>query len=303
MLHRSKELEVVTAVCSAVAILSTLIRFVLRRHRLWADDAWALLSTAVLVVQVIAIFTRPRKSSLGVARYYLLASAFYAIIWSARLSLLFSIIRIDPHPRRRRWLYFVASLFLIICILLIGQLYWVCEPEPGWKTLKIPQCHLNLSVAVFQMTTDILADAALLITPVLLFRILSDQWLRYRLIAIFSTCIITTIVSLVHASYVLTTSGVKVEIVGVIENCTSLVVCNIPVIASAALRLRDIYSSRRDHVPSTTINFLPGVADSSFNSGATDTEMGIATVKSRRDMLIEDAHELDTVQHGSKGNT
>ena len=74
--------------------------------------------------------------------------------------------------------------------------------------------------------------------------------------AIFSTCIITTVASLVHAVFVLTSSGVRVEMAGIVEvrmdhrlelpdfsphfgqSCVSLVVCNIPVIATALLRLQ-----------------------------------------------------------------
>jgi hypothetical protein len=46
---------------------------------------------------------------------------------------------------------------------------------------------------------------------------LEDKVLRRRLMVIFSTCIITTIVSLVHAAYILTMGGVKVVIAAIVE--------------------------------------------------------------------------------------
>ncbi|PFH50956.1 hypothetical protein AMATHDRAFT_143737 [Amanita thiersii Skay4041] len=236
---------VTSAVCSSVAIASTLIRLYIRRNRLWADDAWACFSMMSLIVQVVAVFLHSSTGTVGVTRYYLMAVTFYTIIWSARLSLLFSIIRIDPCLKRRAYLLLCACIFIVTCILLISQVFWVCEPKREWKRLNPPQCHLEPQVALFQLTSDVLADATLLLTPIILFRILSDKWLRYRLVAIFSTCIITTILSLVHAVFIIRVGGWKSEIVGLVEDCTSLIVCNIPVIASAATHLGEGYAARR----------------------------------------------------------
>lgn len=49
------------------------------------------------------------------------------------------------------------------------------------------------------------------------FRIITDKSLRTRLGAIFSTCIITTVASLVHAGFVFTSTGVQVEMAGIVE--------------------------------------------------------------------------------------
>lgn len=69
-----------------------------------------------------------------------------------------------------------------------------------------------------------LADIILLLAPLRLFAILRDNWVRYRFILIFSTCIITTIVSLVHAVYILTTGRLKVIISALVEVRALLVV-------------------------------------------------------------------------------
>jgi len=239
MARKLTEVEVVTLIFSLVAMLSTLARLFLRRQRLWVDDFWALFSLLALIVQTAAVFTHTHSQMSGVIRYYLISTGFYAIIWSARLSLLFSIIRIDPYQKRRRWLYFVALIYAIVCILLIWQLLWICQKEPKWKTQPIPQCHLTVPIGVFQVITDVIVDGSLLITPMMLFRALVDRRLRRRLMGIFSTCIITTVVSLVHATYLLTSRGLPVVITGITENCVSLVVCNIPVIAVAVIRRRE----------------------------------------------------------------
>jgi hypothetical protein len=70
---------------------------------------------------------------------------------SARLSILFSIIRVDPSESRRRRLKYIAGLFFIVCCILISQLFWVCEPEPKWKDMPSPQCVLNKQVAICQL--------------------------------------------------------------------------------------------------------------------------------------------------------
>ncbi len=158
---------------------------------------------------------------------------------SARLSILFSIIRLDPSERRRRRLLWIGVLFFLVLVILICQLFWVCEPEPKWKDMRSPQCTLNKQVAICQLVctsmiyigaidvlmywaADVIADLILIIAPLKLLSGLEDVGLRHRLMLIFSTCIVTTIVSLVHAAYILTLGGVKVVIAALVEVDESL---------------------------------------------------------------------------------
>ena len=83
---------------------------------------------------------------------------------------------------------------------------------------------------------DILADLFLLFAPLRVFMYLQDKILRRKLMVIFSTCLITTIVSLVHAAYILTTGGIRVIISALVEDCVSLMVANVPVVVTAMLR-------------------------------------------------------------------
>jgi hypothetical protein len=141
-----------------------------------------------------------------------MAITFYCIIWASRISIIYSIVRIDPNPSRRKLYIGVSIIYFITVIVLIVQLFWVCEPEPGWKDTRSPQCQLNKQVAICQLVTDILADLFLLFAPLKVLSRLQDKALRKKLIIIFSTCIITTIVSLVHAAYILTVGGIRVII-------------------------------------------------------------------------------------------
>ncbi|KAM6492193.1 hypothetical protein JOM56_011917, partial [Amanita muscaria] len=208
-----------------------------------------------------------------VVRYYTIAVAFYAVIWTARLSLLFSVIRIDPNKKRRKWLYGIGTLYVVACLLLITQLLWICEHESQWKTMQTPQCHLTLPIGVAQLTTDILADGTLLLAPMLIFRTLGDRRLSRRLMAIFSTCVITTIVSLVHAAILLSSASLAVVIAGAVEDCISLIVCNIPVIVAAIMRQQNRASEanrqRRMTFVLSTIEFRPNELGAVPNASTT----------------------------------
>ncbi|KAJ7068913.1 hypothetical protein B0H15DRAFT_140509 [Mycena belliarum] len=191
------QLKITCATCSIFALGTTMYRLYKRRGRLWADDAWALFAFVALIIQIASVFLHvPVPNNLSktarVAAYYLMATTFYAIIWASRLSILFTVA-------------FVATTFF-----LLAQLLWVCEPEPSWKEEPNPQCHLPLQVAICQLVTDVIADTILLFAPVPLFRHLANKPLRRKLTLIFSTCVVTTIVSLVHAAFILSNGGIKV---------------------------------------------------------------------------------------------
>jgi hypothetical protein len=71
---------------------------------------------------------------------------------SARLSILFSIIRIDPSGNRHKRA--VAVLFVVLWFVLTAQIFWVCEPEPHWKDTRSPQCVLDKQVAICQLVCE-----------------------------------------------------------------------------------------------------------------------------------------------------
>ncbi|TFK47211.1 hypothetical protein OE88DRAFT_1738891 [Heliocybe sulcata] len=86
-----------------------------------------------------------------IAAYYLMAVTFYTIIWSARLAILFSIIRLDPNPVSYKLKWVAGG--------------WVRNPEPGWKDARSPQYGLNKEVA-----SDVISDLLLIILPIRLIR-------------------------------------------------------------------------------------------------------------------------------------
>jgi hypothetical protein len=134
-------------------------------------------------------------------------------VWGSRLSILFGIIRIDPSSERRKQLFWAAVAFIVVSLVLIAQIFWVCEAffYSGKYTPNL-HCHSSLQIAVCQLiskcslffdrysthitfvTADIIADSILLFSPLPLFRNLINKALRRRLTLIFTTCVVTTVV-------------------------------------------------------------------------------------------------------------
>ena len=111
----------------------------------------------------------------------------------------------------------------------------------------------------FTLVVDVVADLAALIIPLRLLVVLQDRWLRTRLMAIFSTCIITTAVSIVHGILILKSKspavvvvalaqvslsalslfGIELNVVPRLQSSVSLIVCNLPVMATSLLNLSE----------------------------------------------------------------
>ena len=110
-----------------------------------------------LFVQIGAVFMHvEHPSNLSklsrIVAYYLMAATFYAVIWSARISILFSIIRIDPDPFMRQRLKWLAAVFVGTIGFFLAQLFWVCENNhDDWKNMASPQCPLPKQVPVCQL--------------------------------------------------------------------------------------------------------------------------------------------------------
>ncbi|KDR80910.1 hypothetical protein GALMADRAFT_1114804 [Galerina marginata CBS 339.88] len=217
-MYSSAQIQLTSAICSSIAIATTLLRLYVRRRALWADDLFALLSMLFLSTQLGVLLAAEAIPS-ALTRSYLVMSTFYATIWCARLGILFTIIRIGSGTQRRRVLAVLASMFVVLFSVLVGQLFWVCESQQRRATRpnsNIP-CTPNKQIAFTQLGSDIFADLTLLLSSLQLFLIIQDKALRIRLICIFATCTATTIVSFVHAAFILTSEGTKIVIAALVE--------------------------------------------------------------------------------------
>ena len=110
-----------------------------------------------LFIQIATVFMHVEHPSdlsrlSRIVAYYLMCVTFYAVIWSARISILFSIIRIDPDPFMRQRLKWLAAAFVGAIGFFIAQLFWICESNhDDWKNTASPQCHLPKQVPICQL--------------------------------------------------------------------------------------------------------------------------------------------------------
>ncbi|KAG7441922.1 uncharacterized protein BT62DRAFT_1079673 [Guyanagaster necrorhizus] len=239
------QVRVTVYVLPTIAIVVTLFRLYIRytRGKLWWDDAWALVSAMLSVIFSVAVVLHVKDptslaQNVKIGVYYMCAQFFYAVNWTARVSILFTIIRLSV-GNMRRILTFISFLFLIAWLILFAQVWWVCEKEPGWKNATIPQCMLGENVAIAQITVDVISDAILIVAPIrLLWRVHLESSTKIRLMAVFGTTLITTAVSLYHAYVVFRIGGLPEARAATIQTSVSLLVANLSVVIAFIFRLK-----------------------------------------------------------------
>ncbi|KIK52722.1 hypothetical protein GYMLUDRAFT_233294 [Collybiopsis luxurians FD-317 M1] len=227
-----------------IAIFMTFIRLGIRvrNRKLGWDDFWAAASIvgAILLMTGTLIILEPKpwmSEATLVGGYYITSEGFYCIVWTSRLSILGTIIRISPSSMRKV-LYFVGGAFGVMWSFLAIQEIVICEREPGWKEAVPTQCHLGKTVAIAQLATDIIADLCLIIAPIHLFRrSMLPAGQRARLNIVFSTCFLTTIVSLVHAYWIFANRGLNEIFTGIFETTISMIVASLNVIVGLLYQL------------------------------------------------------------------
>jgi len=135
------------------------------------------------------------------------------------------------------------------------QTFVVCEQNPSWKNLPLPQCPLGKEVAIAQLVSESHYSSSISLTQThspysrypfrynvncrprcgyiltlcrtlgthtlhvvsLLWHVGTTTAQRIRLIAIFSSTIATTAVSLVHAAYIILFGGLPEIFTAIIE--------------------------------------------------------------------------------------
>ncbi|KIJ23914.1 hypothetical protein M422DRAFT_275417 [Sphaerobolus stellatus SS14] len=225
------QVRITNFVLTALETTVTVVRLY-DRASLWWDDAWSAFTVLPIDIFMPAVeihLQDPAQHSqeVKIAAYYMCAQLFYAVAWSARISILFTVIRLSVGTLRKI-LSYAFIVFLTIWAVLFAQVWWVCEREPGWKDAPLPQCDLGLNVAVAQVITDVLCDAFLIFVPLCL---------KIRITAIFSTTIVTTCVSMSHAFFVLRAGELKEALAAIVQDAVSLIVANLSVLIAYLFRI------------------------------------------------------------------
>ncbi|GBE87450.1 hypothetical protein SCP_1101260 [Sparassis crispa] len=237
------DIRVVATVFPGIAFILTLLRLYYRwsRKHLGYDDAWAAFALCSVFFMTGGAWLhsgRTQSRYHKIIGYYFVNVSFTCVLWSARMSILASILRIIPHMLvLRRYAYAGSFLFLAMWAANIIQKVYICEHHTAWKRLPGVQCVLGNSVGAVELATDITADIILVALPLhLLWGIGITSPRRKLLITIFSASMITTIVSIVHAGYVFSPIRNGEAIAAHLEASVSLIVCNLAVLVTWLVR-------------------------------------------------------------------
>ncbi|KAG2087343.1 hypothetical protein BD769DRAFT_1587132, partial [Suillus cothurnatus] len=260
------QIEVAGIVLTIVVVIVTSFRLYIRarQKRLWIDDAWAalgmILSFMLLIAECLYLQDYERyPQGTRVALYYMIAQFFYGVVWSSRISILFTIVRLTvPGTILRRVFIYTAITFGIVWTLLFSQVWWVCETESRWKTQSHPQCDLGRGVAIAQIITDVLGDFVLIFAPFcLIYRVRLSTGQKVRVLSVFSASAITTVVSLAHAYYIFSGGGLKEAMAATVEASMSLIVANLSVVVAFIFRLKAEEDSPSTPTPIITFGSQP----------------------------------------------
>jgi len=248
------------------------------------------------------------EPSLHLARvplYYLVSEAFYAVVWSARISIIFCLVRVSPGAAEKRFLYIVVAIFMVFWAFLSAQVLWICQSQSHWKQGLFASCNFGNQVAFSQLITSISSDLLLMAWPIRLFWALrSSRGLRIRLMAIFSTCLVTSAVSLVHNIFTVKAEGLNQAIAAIVEVTVSLIVCNLPIVVGAIYRLSGDSLEAAGGGWGTPVDHIAGtphtVSVMQFSQGLSEVAVELDVGKSLSDSAVSmDEHASLRTKAGS----
>ncbi|KAH7921411.1 hypothetical protein BV22DRAFT_1019406, partial [Leucogyrophana mollusca] len=259
----------VAAVVHSVAIASTVFRLSYRwyRFRFWWEDGWA--SVALLFDMVCLVCTWiqvpvTNKSAVplvDIAANWVVSVSFTSVVWAARLSVLFSIIRVaNPVPRLRWFAFCIAIAFGIMWLGIVGLKLYVCGRR---------QCMMRSAVAISQLTSgsifvirpkylsqvllviaDAISDTVLVSLPFVLLRgVKVSRNARILISCALSASLLITVITILQSTLLcIPAPTLTTTIVAHVQTALSLMVCNLLVIATCVYRAcRKSGSADLDH--------------------------------------------------------
>ncbi|TFK36604.1 hypothetical protein BDQ12DRAFT_654354 [Crucibulum laeve] len=227
----------------SLAILSTVFRLAhrYRTRRLWWDDWWAFIAVISTIALMIVYLALPwAKIIFGPISVYnrtlwTTLILFTTALWSARLSVAVTIVRLlPPATLVRRIAVGVSCCFVVFWAALLVQKIFLC----GTVTVTHWVCPIPRSTGYLELATDITADLWLVLSPVYMLVHMRLPRRHKRLImAIFTCGLFVTISSVVHDYFIVTSNQAWIGITGHFEVSTSVVVCNLIVVTTYIYRL------------------------------------------------------------------
>lgn len=228
LFYYSTNLIVAVLVSNGIAMLCTIARLVYRAwtRYFWWEDAWAAVALIADVLCLACLWLDQRMTS------WILPVTFTFVLWAARMSIIFSVIRIANHSGHKclkQITYLISVSFACMWAALIAQEMTVCE---------LRSCVTLPSVALLELITDSYADISLVVAPLCLWN--NAGLSRSRQISIqsvFSASLLTTIVTIIHSINLSMGHTSTTLIFAYVRAALNLFICNILVIVTFLYRM------------------------------------------------------------------
>ncbi|KAF8625519.1 hypothetical protein AX17_006831 [Amanita inopinata Kibby_2008] len=236
-----------------LAISTTTFRLVhrCRKNQYCWDDLWAAFAlildlgffSAVWIRSsngVPAIFASPK---VRIARYWISALFLPCVVWTSRISIGLSVLRIVQISKARKRILTIAIFsFSLMWLAIVLHKIVVCATDSSWHMNKSVQCHTGEVMGIFTLCANLCADACLVIVPLQMFTVtrpttqLSD---RRMVQTVFSLSAVSSAVSIIYAlfSFMTKSSDQLKDLTYHIKGTITLMVCNMIVILPCLYRL------------------------------------------------------------------
>ncbi|KAH0835737.1 hypothetical protein J3R83DRAFT_9562 [Lanmaoa asiatica] len=232
-------------VVMALGLLLTAWRiyFRLKIGRFWWEDAFAaiLLVTGLSwnITSWIYLLTNDLTS---IVVSWFETIGFTCIVTLARMSLLFSVIRIiHGNPRLLKFTYACATFFVASCLIQIVERTSQCALHPGRQQKKgvslKPACAVSEQFSIFEFTTDCISVSILVVLPLcMLWKVKLPRRQRRMILSIFASSVVLAFGAACRAVgralgiFIMTSVGFNAEIT------LSFIVCNLLVGVTYAYR-------------------------------------------------------------------
>ncbi|KAG2123086.1 hypothetical protein DEU56DRAFT_696712, partial [Suillus clintonianus] len=228
--------KVVACIFHGSAITTTIFRLAYRLHtsRFWWEDAWAAVSLVFDVICLFGVWAEgPRFNDdprVYTTMFWLLPIAFTSVLWAARMSIMYSILRVaDPRNTLRRIVYGIISCFAVMWTGLVVQKLLDCVYHA---------CGMGSDVAISDLITDAVSDLMLVIMPTYLLRdVRLTHHQRILVTSVFCASLLSTAISIPLSILLLVHPVSKAAMtIAHAKPATSLVIANLLVIVSFVYR-------------------------------------------------------------------
>ncbi|KAG0704446.1 hypothetical protein DFH29DRAFT_371157 [Suillus ampliporus] len=225
----SSRLLVAGSVSHGIAILCTIFRLVYRgwtRH-LWWEDAWAAFAMISDAVCLVWIWSNASMSFPNWAA----SAAFTSVIWAARMSIIFSIIRVansSGSKTHKRITYLITVSFVCMWAAILVEKISMC----------VYTCQMTHTVAVSQLIADVFADVSLIVVPLQFWKNAGlSRTGKILILSAFGTSLLITTMTIPQSIMLFRAATETTLIFAHVKTAISLIICNLLVIVTLVYRV------------------------------------------------------------------